>query len=242
MSHEKTKGIVIKQSDFGEGDRMLSVFTEDFGIIKAVGRGARKTKGGSSSSGQFLCYGEFDFYCGGEIWNVNSFTPKESFAPLQYDIKKLSLASYFAELTFTLLDLKNIDKAMLRLLLNTLYALSYKDIDLRILKLVFELKSLSFSGFLPRVSECIFCGEKEVTAFDIKNSGTVCRECETDTSIKIGDDSLSYLKFILGCEQKKMFSFAMPENVIAELSYISERYLKNHIDKELKSLLYYKKL
>lgn len=242
MSYEKSNGIIIKQSDFGEGDRMLSVFTESFGIIKAVGRGAGKTKGGASSSSQFLCYGEFQFFCGGEVWNINSFIPKEDFAPLQYDIKKLSLATYFSELSYLLLDYKNTDKAMLRLLLNTLYALAYKDIDERVIKLVFEIKSLSLNGFMPRVYDCIFCGEKQISAFDVKHSGTVCKACEHETSIKIEELSLSYLRFILSCEQKKMFSLPLPDEVIAELSYISERYLKNHIDANIKSLDYYKKL
>lgn len=242
MSHEKSNGIIIKQSDFGDGDRMLSVFTEDFGIIKAVGRGAGKTKGGASSSSQFLCYGEFQFYSGGEIWNINSFTPKEDFSPLQYDIKKLALATYFAELTYLLLDYKNTDKATLRLLLNTLYALSYKNVSEKHAKLVFELKSLSLNGFLPRVYECIFCGEKNISAFDIKHSGTVCKSCEHETSVKIEELSLSYLRFVLCCEQKKMFSVDIPDKTLDELSYISERYLKNHIDANIKSLDYYKKL
>ena len=77
MAGIKTNGIVIKQTDFGEGDRMLWVFTEDFGIVKAVGRGARKIKSKSGSSSQFLCYGDFNLYPSNkDIYNINSITAK----------------------------------------------------------------------------------------------------------------------------------------------------------------------
>lgn len=241
MAGVKTNGIVIKQSDFGEGDRMLWVFTEDFGIIKAVGRGARKFKSKSGSSGQFLCYGEFDFFCNGEIWNINSFTPKEAFEPLQYDFKKLALANYFSELTFIFLDFANQDKIMLRLFLNTLYACAYKDINLKLIKLAFELKTLSLNGFLPKIDNCSFCGEEKITAFDIISGGVVCRECEGETSIKISEESLLFFRYLICCDIKKMFLYEIPEQVISELAYISERYLKHHADREIKSLDYYKK-
>ena len=242
MAGVRTKGIVIKQTDFGEGDRMLWIFTEDFGIIKAVGRGARKLKSKSGSSGQFLCYGEFDFFCGGEIWNINSFMPKEDFEPLQYDFKKLALANYFCELTLIFLDFGNQDKMMLRLFLNTLYACAYKDINLKVIKLAFELKTLSLNGFLPKIDNCSFCGEEKITAFDIVSGGVVCKECERETSIKILEESLLFLRYLICCDIKKMFLYEMPKDVISELSYISERYLKHHTEREIKSLDYYKKL
>ncbi len=241
MAGVKTNGIVIKQSDFGEGDRMLWVFTEDLGIIKAVGRGVRKLKGKNASSGQFLCYGEFNFYTGGEIWNINSFVPKEAFEPLQYDFKKLALANYFSELTLIFLDFGNPDKMMLRLFLNILYACAYKNIDLKVLKLAFELKTLSLNGFSPKIDICS-CGEEKITAFDILSGGVVCKMCERETSVKISQESLLFLRYLICCDIKKMFSYELPPNVTAELSYISERYLKHHAEREIKSLDYYKKI
>ena len=240
MAGVRTKGIVIKQSDFGEGDRMLWIFTEDFGIIKAVGRGSRKLKSKSGSSLQFLCYGEFDFFCGGEIWNVNSFSPEESFEPLQYDFKKLALCNYLAELTFVFLDLANPDKLTLRLFLNTLFACAYKDIPLNAIKLIFEFKLLCFNGYTPHIENCVFCGSSDISAFSVSANGCVCKSCELNTSIKIEDESLSFLKYILCCDIKKMFAYKIPENVISELSYICERYILHHADREIKSLNYYK--
>lgn len=242
MAGVKTNGIVIKQTDFGEGDRMLWIFTENFGIIKAVGRGARKLKSKSGSSGQFLCYGEFDLFHGGEIRSLNSFTPKEAFEPLQYDFKKLALANYFSELVLIFLDLENADKLTLRLLLNTLYALAFKEIPLKTIKLAFEIKLLCLNGFSPKIDTCCSCDNTEIFAFDILTGGVLCKTCIKETSITLSKESLMFLRYIVCCDVKKMFAYEMPESVMNELSYISERYLKHHADREIRSLDYFKKL
>lgn len=239
MAGVRTNGIVIKQSDFGEGDRMLHIFTEDFGIIKAVSRGARKLKSKSGSSSQFLCYGAFDFFCGGEIWNINSFTPKESFEPLQYDFVKLSLANYFCELCFIFLDYQNPDKMILRLFLNTLYACAYKEVSPKSLKLSFELKILCFSGFHPK-TDCCSCSNEEIYAFDIVSGNVTCKDCNTPTSITITQESLLFFRYIVCCDVKKLFSYKIPKESESELAYIAEKFLLRHADKDIKSLEYYK--
>ena len=33
MAEIRARGIIIKQSDYGEGHRMLTVFTEEYGIV-----------------------------------------------------------------------------------------------------------------------------------------------------------------------------------------------------------------
>lgn len=241
MAGVKTRGIVIKQSDFGEGDRMLHIFTEDFGIIKAVGRGARKIKSKSGSSGQFLCYGTFDFFCGGEIWNINSFSPEEAFEPLQYDFLKLALANYFCELCLIFLDYQNPDKMTLRLFLNTLYACAYKEISLKSLKLSFEIKLLCFSGFRPKIDSCV-CGDEDIYAFDISSGNLVCRACRTSTSVTIEEESLLFFRYIVCCDIKKLFSYKIPDGAESELSYIAEKFLLQHAEQDIKSLDYYKKL
>ena len=41
MAEIRARGIIIKQSDYGEGHRMLTVFTEEYGIVKAVSYGVK---------------------------------------------------------------------------------------------------------------------------------------------------------------------------------------------------------
>ncbi|MBR0089157.1 MAG: DNA repair protein RecO [Clostridia bacterium] len=81
MAEIRAKGIIIKQSDYGEGHRMLSIFTEEYGIVKAVSYGATKTRSKSAASSQFLCYADFDLYKANnrDIMTVNAIDTLDGF-------------------------------------------------------------------------------------------------------------------------------------------------------------------
>ena len=91
MAEIRARGIIIKQSDYGEGHRMLSIFTEEYGIVKAVSYGVKKSKSKASASSQFLCYADFNFYKGAnkDIMTINSIDTIDAFYPVSEDIKKL---------------------------------------------------------------------------------------------------------------------------------------------------------
>jgi len=241
VAGEKTPGIIIKQSDFGEGHRMLWIFTERFGIIKAVAHGAEKVRSKAGAATQFLSYCDFIFYESGEIWNINSVTAKETFWPVQEDIKKLSLCTYFADLVFYTLDLHNPDVNVLRLFLNILYAVAYRDVSLETVKVAFETKLMYLAGFLPRPDCCTVCGcVGEIRYFNKKSGAVLCRECAKGSEVKIDDDTYKTLYYLALCDVKKMFSCIFPENGIRQLASIMEEYVIKAEERAVKSLEYYK--
>ncbi len=241
---EKTPGVIIKQSGFGEGHRMLWIFTEKFGIIKAVVHGADKTKSKTGASTQFLSYCDFEFFDNGEVWNIKSVSSNDSFWPIQEDLVKLALCTYFADLLYNALELHNPDNNILRLFLNSLYACAYKKTPLSVIKLVFETKLMFMSGMLPSPSGCIGCGnEEEIYYFDKLSGGVLCSECGGRAShIKIDENTYKVYYLIVYCDIKKMFSYQLPEKSVQNLSSIIEEYVLSVTDKNIKSLDYYKNL
>lgn len=240
---EKTAGIIIKQSDFGEGHRMLWIFTEKFGIVKAVAHGAEKTKSKTGASTQFLSYCDFEFFDNGDVWNIKSVSPKDNFWPVQEDIKKLALCTYFADLIYYSLDLHNPDNNILRLFLNCLYACAYKNTDLTLIKLAFETKLMYFSGMLPSPAQCIVCGcEEKLCYFNKRSGGVSCKDCSSKNDVYIGEDAYKAHFLLVLCDMKKMFSYAIDPQVINKLSPIIESYTLSCIDRQINSLDYYKAL
>lgn len=241
---DKTSGVIIKQSGFGEGHRMLWIFTEKFGIVKAVVHGADKTKSKTGGSTQFLSYCDFEFFGSGDVWNIKSVSSNDTFWPIQEDILKLSLCTYFADLLYNVLDLHNPDVNILRLFLNTLYACAYKKIPLNLMKLVFETKLMFMSGMLPSPAGCINCGNEEnIYYFDKLSGGVLCGDCGgKGTHIKIDETTYKVYYIIICCDIKKMFSYQFPDESVLKLSSIIENYILSITDKKLKSLDYYKNI
>ena len=61
MSLLKTSGIVIKQVNYGEADRILTILTKDVGKIQVMARGVRRPRVPSLASTQLFCYSNFIF-------------------------------------------------------------------------------------------------------------------------------------------------------------------------------------
>lgn len=242
MAEIRARGIIIKQSDYGEGHRMLTVFTEDMGIVKAVSYGAKKAKSKSAASSQFLCWADFELIrgTGRDIMTVKSIDTIDAFYPVTEDIKKLALCAYLAEITYSLLGQNNPDKRILHILLNCIYALAYKDEDAAKVKAVYELKMMCAGGYMPELGRCASCGKGEVYAFDILKGGMVCRECGGKYLVKMDKSLYNALSYIASSEDKKMLSFSAAPELIERLGTLTEQFVSLQLDTSFKSLDYYK--
>lgn len=242
MSNFNTRGIIIRQSDYGEGHRMLSIFTEDSGIIKAVKYGAKSTKNRDSASSQFLCYGDFSLYASNrDVATINSVTAIDSFFPVTQDIKKLSLCVYLSDLTYSMLGLNNPDERLLRAFLNCVYALAYRNESLQKVKAVYEMRLMSLGGYMPRLDVCK-CQKNEITGFDIDEGCSVCRECKSAKSVPLSQGTYRALWHICHCDDKKILSFTGNDTLFDELGTLCEKYALAHLEKSFPSLDYYKAL
>lgn len=242
MANISAKGVIIKQTDYGEGHRMLSIFTEEYGIVKAVSYGVKKSKSKAAAASQFLCYGNFDFYkaVNRDVLTVNSIDTVDGFYPVCEDIAKLALCNYLADITYELLGAVNPDDRLLHIFLNALYALAYRDEDINKVKTVYELKLMAAGGYAPNMGCCADCGSAEVRAFDTAKGGMVCAACMGSNSIKISGSVYKAICYITSCEDKRMLSFKADDSLIRALNEISEKYISVQTDRKFASLDYFK--
>lgn len=239
----KAKGIVLRQTEFGESNRMLTVFTREYGIIRSAVYGAKSIKSGKGAACQVFSYSEFELRKNaGDIYTVSAVSPIESFFALSEDIVKFSLSAYFAELIQSTLGESNPDEAILRLYLNTLYALCNNGLEVKKAKCVFEMRLMSLLGYRPQLTKCVRCDNiKEIVAFSAIDGGLLCKNCRVG-GIDIGKATCDALYYIITAEDKKIFSFTVSDEVLEKIGKISEEYTKVQLESELKSLLYLKKM
>lgn len=244
MESIKTRGLIIRASDYGETARILSIFTEDLGIISATVYGAHSKKKGLGASSRIFTYSEFLLSYSKGKYRADEIKTKEGFFPLSEDIVKLSLSVYLADLAYSSVGPENKDSGVLRLLLNTIYAICYGEVDLDVAKTVYEFRLAKEGGYMPYLDECVSCGEDtyEDIYFDISSGGIVCEKCRKPGSIKLTKAQYDALKYIFSADDKKIFSFEAKGGVFDSLSALSEKYILNHLEQNFKSLEYYKKI
>lgn len=242
MANINARGIIIRQSDYGEGHRMLSIFTEEYGIIKAVSYGVKKSKSRAAAASQFLTYGDFDLYktVNRDIMTVNSIDTVDGFYPVSEDIIKLALCNYLADITYELLGTGNPDERILRIFLNSLYAAAYRNESIMKIKAVYELKLMTVGGYAPNMDCCVGCGSEKTVAFDTARGGMVCGSCMSGDSIRINAGVYKAICYITTCQDKKMLSFNANDTLLDELNEISEKYISMQTDRKFASLDYFK--
>ena len=236
-----TDGLVLKENNVGDNDRVITVLTRDLGILRAFSVGARKIKSKKNASTSLLAYSKFTFSGSIDRLRVEDAVPVEMFFDLRIDILKLSVAQYICELCQNLAPTEENAEQYLRLALNTLHFLSKEDSDPYLLKSIAELRLMTISGYQPDLVACRECGcyENDKMYFDIGDASIVCDDCidaAASSYIPIDKSMLSALRHIVFSELNKLFSFSLSQEKSKYLSSITEKYLCDKLERGFKTL------
>lgn len=240
-----TKGLIIREQSIGESDRLVTLLTADFGIVKAFVRRAKAYKSRNLSSTSLFVYGDFTLYKGKDAYVIDNASPIEVFFDLRADIERLSLAQYFAQVTYFLAAEEQPANEILRLLLNALHLLCRGSKNMKILKSAFEMRAISLGGFMPNILACYRCGayESNIMFFDIEEGCIYCEDCFRNNAVTAPIGVITAIRYICLCEDvSKVFSFKLSDENIEILSDICEKYLISKIDSKLTTLEFYKGL
>ncbi len=243
MGIVKTQGLVIKEINVGEADKIITLFTRHKGKLQASARGARRPKSNLIAGTQFLCYSDFVLYKGKNMYRVSQSEVIESFFNIRSSIEKLSYATYFVEIASEVIAEGYQNDKVLKLLLNTLHMLSNTSKEHLLLKIVYEFRLMSIIGYAPNLVGCTNCGhESEGMYFNSNVGGLVCKKClknmKNRNNIALSDGALQAMRYILYSEQNKIFSFQVSNKILNELDSIAQDFILTHIGKEFKTLKY----
>lgn len=240
------KGIVIKEINTGEADKIVTVLTAEEGKISVAAKNARRPKNSLSSGTQLLCFSDYMLFKGKELYNMSCCEVIEPNYEIRNDIYKLTYSSHILDLIYDNVQEGEPSESILRLLLNTLYVIAKTERPLELVTRVFELRLMALLGYEPQVSGCINCNktDDENMYFDLDNSGIVCGECVNPKGrvIPLLPGTVKALKYIMRINPQKLFSFSLSEQSIKELGIISRKYIKEHLGKEYNKLDYLKQL
>lgn len=240
-----TKGLIIKEQSIGEQDKLVTVLTDDMGVIRAFVRGAKSVKSKKQSATGLLCYSSLSLYSGKDAYIIDDARAIEVFFGLRSDIEKLALAQYFAELSFELAPQEIDGDEYLRVVLNSLYMLSENKRPALQVKAITELRLLSLAGYMPNLVACDRCGEYETPTmfFNFEHGILFCENCApSEVALPVELQVISYMRHIVFSELKKLYNFTVPDSKLEELSYITETYMKTKTDRTFKTLDFYNSL
>ena len=195
----RVEAVVLRHSDYGEADRILTLYTRQLGKTRAIVKGARKLTSRKAGHLEPFTHVKLQLATGRDLFIVTQADTVDTYQPLREDLLLTGHASYVMELLdrFTYDD--NLESPTLfRLLTETLLRLASKS-DVWLAIRYYEIRLLDELGFRPQLFECVNCG-REIQAedqfFSFNLGGVICPTCGKGlpnlTSISV--DALKYLR------------------------------------------------
>ncbi len=256
MNTVTVKGLVIRTVDYKEADRLITIYTEEMGVLTALARGARNLKSRQMSASMQFCYANYVLYKRGEYYHIKESELIDSFFGIRRSLESLALATYVAEVISDVATAEA-DTELLRLTLNTLYAISELNIPLQKIKSSFEIRCASILGFMPDVIACS-CGEKLGNFyFDIMGGYIKCYACNEREVVQhtapenpheshivciLTEGAKLALSYCVHCPVEKLFSYKISDEDMTVFARASEEYLTNQLERSFKALEFYKEV
>lgn len=232
-------GMVLSASPVGDYDKRMVILTKERGKVTAFARGARKSTSPFLAIANPFVFGSFQLYEGRTAYTLAQGNIREYFTQLAAKQPGVYYGFYFLEIADYYGREGSTDVDMLNLLYVTMKALLKEQIPDRLVRTVFELKSLVINGEYPQLFECVACGKTEkLTHLSLGHSGCVCSECVNGIkdARPISATALYVLQYIVCSPIEKLYTFTLKPEAVKETGKWMERYMDRYTDKRFKSL------
>jgi DNA repair protein RecO (recombination protein O) len=176
----RVEAVVLRHADWGEADRILTLYTRERGKVRAIAKGARRIRSRKAGHLEPFTRVTLQLAKGRDLLIVTQAETLDAYLALGANLVKTGYASYVIELLdrFTYED-ENENNAIFRLLTEILSRIA-SDADPWLAIRYYEVRLLDLLGFRPHLFECANCGE-EIRAVDQFFSpaagGVLCPKC-----------------------------------------------------------------
>ena len=233
------QGVVLSAMPVGDYDKRIVLLTRERGKIAVFAKGARRQNSHLLGATNPFSFGEFVLYEGRSSYNLLQANISNYFMELATDLEGAYYGFYFMEFADYYTKEHNDERQMLRLLYQTLRALSSNKIPRELVRYIFELKTLVVNGEYPDVFHCTGCGTREQgVLFSCRNRGIVCEKCRRTVSdgIQINSSTLYTMQYVVTSTIEKLYTFVVSDEVLKQLGKIMKQYTGMYVDKRFKSL------
>jgi DNA repair protein RecO (recombination protein O) len=184
-------GIVLSSSVYSETDKIFGIYTRENGLVRAIGKGARKTTSRFGGKLDQLSCCHFHFGKGKNLDVISECEQVNSFSLLKKDLHRLTSGILFLEIVNNFAHEQESES-------NFIYELLYEGLDklqhienVDLFVIEFILNFLSIHGFRPQFNNCVSCSREISEQENIKIypyssvlGGLLCGECSQSIDYK----------------------------------------------------------
>jgi len=235
----RTSGLVLRQRDLAETDRIITLFTRHHGKVSAVARGVKRANSKLAAGTQLFCHASFQVARGRSLDVITQCQVLDSFYHLRSDLEQFAYASYFCELVDGLTEEHSPSEPIFHLLLEALGQLP--QVDRALLARVLELRLLAMLGYAPRLANCLECERQPAASETVGLSpalgGLVCADCARGMgrTYPLRPAALRAARICLQASTAILPRVEMDEKSARQLERACRRLLEYQLDRQVRS-------
>jgi DNA repair protein RecO (recombination protein O) len=249
MDRERTyrsEAIVLRRSDFGEADRMLTLFSRRYGKIRALAKGARKPQSRKTGHIELFMRTDFMFARGRNIDLITQAELVEAYPRLRQDLVRTTYASYIVELLDRFTVDGDADYRKYNLLAEALGWFAESS-NLLVAARVYELQLLSLAGYQPQLFRCVKCGQpitEQDQFFSAELGGILCPDCrqEDARAMPVSAAAVKVLRHLQSHPWESVRRLQLRRDLHTELEGVMHHYLRYVLERDLKSVSFLHRL
>lgn len=245
MPSYKTKAVVLKTYNLAEADKIVKLFSGDYGIIDSVAKGARKIRSKFLGKTELFNFLELELSTGKSLDIITQLEVIKSFSNIPKDFNKFIFCQFISDIVLKS-HLKSTETTQTQPIFRLIYV-CFNEInnennffELQKISAFFISKFLKILGYVPDLTNCSLCKKilnlNEVDSFSIKFGGVLCSRCSNKTEsnleskIKISTSKYIFLNYLFTKDLKFLKAFSLDKDNIQSVFKILQDYLKFHLE------------
>ncbi len=239
MNSKKVSGIILKRVNFGESDKIITLFTKNEGKIKVIAKGARKMKSKFCGHIEMMNKSQFILHRGKTFKIATEVSLIENYLGHSTNLGNLKNLYFMTEVIEKTLPENHPAPELYDLYETCLSNYKIRGED-ELIKLYFVSQYLRISGQFPHIRRCVKCNAEldNVNFFSNLACGALDLQCGDYFYDKrpVNKDFLKFWKFISEESIEKLFRIRIPTEILEEAAEIANDYFFAVSDLKLKSL------
>jgi DNA repair protein RecO (recombination protein O) len=215
--------------EYGEADRILTIYTLEYGKVQAIAKGIRKLQSRKAGHLEPFSRVELMLAKGRNLDVISQAQAQNTYENLRSDLKLIAYAAYVVELLDRFTYEEGENRLLFNLLVDTLGRLD-EGAPAQTAVHYYEVQLMDLLGYKPQLQVCAACGEKikpEDQFFSAKLGGVLCPDSlSADPGAwRVSLGALKYLRHLQRSSWKTLKNLVIPQEIEPELASLLERYL-----------------
>ncbi len=250
------EAIVLKRTDLGEADRVLTLLTPTKGKFHAIAKGIRRPISKKAGHLELLSHSQLQVALGRNLDIITQAEVRENFLSLRNDLWHMTCGLYLAELVDRFIEDDTQNPEVYTLMLEMLRGIERDVIDLQqrrengtelgeqehgltnLLLHYFEIHLLSLIGYEPAFRHCAQCASElqpVENGFTPSLGGALCPQCSRFWARPLSMNALKVLRLLQRSKWSEVPHFRLDNSLQLELEVTMHGLLRFHLERDLKS-------